>query len=433
MPPTLSVVTVYTDGSCFNNGDENAQAGCGIWYGPDDIRNTSLKVQGDAQSNQIGEILAVLHAAQACPPHCTLHIKSDSKYTISMLTVNLQPCEDRGWINIKNKEALKATVACLRSRSSPTTLQWIKGHNGDQGNEGADKLAELGAQKDTPDIINLSISETHNLHGAKLASMSQSLLYQGIMERSKPGTQQNTLAHLDMTRWAVKTLSGHLPTDARIWHSIRHKDITRSIRNFLWKCLHNSYKVGHYWENIPNFEARAECPVCSVNESLEHILTECNSPAQNQIWNLAKELWTKRHPNFPTIKFGTILGCSLAEFKDRNGKILSGDNRLFRILITESAHLIWKLRCERRIIKQDNPELSHTEYEVHNRWLHTINSRLALDKLMTNTTKFKKNALPSALVLRTWSGTLLHETNLPANWIWESGVLVGIGSHRCGR
>ncbi|KAF9510013.1 hypothetical protein BS47DRAFT_1254226, partial [Hydnum rufescens UP504] len=63
-------------------------------------------------------------------------------------------------------------------------------------------------------------------------------------------------------------------------------------------------------------------------------------------------------------------------------------------------------------------------------WLHTINSRLALDKLMTNTTKFKKNALPSALVLCTWSGTLLHKTNLPANWIWESGVLVGIGS-RC--
>lgn len=32
-------ITVYTDGSCENNGDKNAKAGAGIWYGNNDIRN----------------------------------------------------------------------------------------------------------------------------------------------------------------------------------------------------------------------------------------------------------------------------------------------------------------------------------------------------------------------------------------------------------
>ena len=428
--PTPANITVYTDGSCFNNGDEDAQAGCGIWYGCNDPRNTSLKIQGSTQSNQAGEILAILHAARSCSTHCALHIRSDSKYAISMLTTNLQSCEDKGWIGIANKDLFKATVACLRSRSNITTLQWVRGHCGDEGNEGADQLAKLGANKANSDHIDLSIEPQLNLHGAKLAKMSQSLLYKGIIERSNPPQRKSTVAHLDITRRATKALSNHLPTDARIWFSIRNKDITRTIRCFLWKCLHNTYKVGSYWDNIPSFETRADCPICGIPESMEHILTECDSPAQNLIWNLAKALWLKWHPVFPEIKFGTILGCSLAEFKDSKGKISRGDNRLFRILITESAHLIWKLRCERRIAKQDNPDLYHSETEIHNRWLQAINARLALDQLLSNKAKYQKKALPTSLVLCTWSGILLQETNLPSNWIRESGVLVGIESRR---
>ncbi|ETW82499.1 hypothetical protein HETIRDRAFT_14511, partial [Heterobasidion irregulare TC 32-1] len=53
--------------------------------------------------------------------------------------------EDAGWINIDNKELLKATAYQLRMRLAPTTFRWVKGHNRDLENERADTLAKEGA------------------------------------------------------------------------------------------------------------------------------------------------------------------------------------------------------------------------------------------------------------------------------------------------
>jgi hypothetical protein len=62
------------------------------------------------------------------------------------------------------------------------------------------------------------------------------------------------MVQLDMTRWAVKDLSGHLPTNSTIWKSIRSRDLTRNIRDFLWKNIHRAHKCGAYWDNIPGYE-----------------------------------------------------------------------------------------------------------------------------------------------------------------------------------
>ena len=37
---------VYTDGSCINNGKKTAKAGLGIYFGPDDPRNTHRPIVG---------------------------------------------------------------------------------------------------------------------------------------------------------------------------------------------------------------------------------------------------------------------------------------------------------------------------------------------------------------------------------------------------
>ena len=52
--------------------------------------------------------------------------------------------------------------------------------------------------------------------------------------------------------------------------------------------------------------------------------------------------------------------------------------------------------------------------------------RLKFDKLQTDTKRYGSRAIKADLVLKTWSGVLLNKENLPDNWIWESGVLVGI-------
>ncbi|KAJ7661175.1 hypothetical protein B0H17DRAFT_953751 [Mycena rosella] len=93
-----------------------------------------------------------------------------------------------------------------------------------------------------------------------------------------------------------------------------------------------------------------------------------------------------------------------------------GTTRLFRILVSESAFLIWRLRCERVIQEKDLASAR----EIHNRWLKTINNRLGLDG-------YGKKAIKKSLVLKTWQRVLKNERNLPKNWIWEAEVLVGIG------
>src|SRR3954449_10130553 len=194
--------------------------------------------------------------------------------------------------------------------------------------------------------------------------------------------------------------------------------------------MHNVHKCGKFWNNIPGLEQRATCPVCNEEESMEHILLECNAPGQKIIWKLTKELWLKKHDTWPVLKYGTILGCSMADFKIEEGAPQQGKNRLYRILMSESAFLIWKLRCERRISKEDDPEKFHSETEIHNRWVVIINNRLNLDKLMTNHKKYGKKALKKRTVIQTWTKTLYDENNLLDNWLQQSGVLVSIRARR---
>ncbi|KAJ7615593.1 hypothetical protein DFH06DRAFT_1013295, partial [Mycena polygramma] len=119
-------------------------------------------------------------------------------------------------------------------------------------------------------------------------------------------------------------------------------------------------------------------------------------------------------------------------FKSDDGKVKAGDARLYRILVSESAHLIWKLRCERVIHREGEHA---TETEIHNRWVAAMNNRLQLDCRMTDR-RYEKKAVPVKTVLRTssgkhpvaicWTGVLHEEDSLPDNWTGGAEVLVGI-------
>ncbi|KAF9464302.1 hypothetical protein BDZ94DRAFT_1354993 [Collybia nuda] len=101
-------------------------------------------------------------------------------------------------------------------------------------------------------------------------------------------------------------------------------------------------------------------------------------------------------------------------------KTQPGKNRLFSILVSETAHLIWKTRCERGT--------THTRRELENKWTQCINTCLKLDILQTNHSEYGKKAIKESVVLDTWKGILKDEGNLPKEWIWQSSVLVGIKS-----
>ncbi|KAH9476249.1 hypothetical protein JR316_0011820 [Psilocybe cubensis] len=98
-------------------------------------------------------------------------------------------------------------------------------------------------------------------------------------------------------------------------------------------------------------------------------------------------------------------------------------SRQYTIIMAESAHLLWKLRCD-RVINREGETLNSTE--IKNKFIAMMNQRLRLDVAMCNP-RYGKKATSTWMVQETWRGTLKNETKLPWEWIKNSrGVLVGI-------
>jgi len=189
--------------------------------------------------------------------------------------------------------------------------------------------------------------------------------------------------------------------------------------------MHDTFKIGDYWSHIQAVAERRFCTTCGVIESMSHILTHCRSHPTQLIWRLAKETWPHNNIPWPETDLGTILGCSCLNTPQANNQeqnprsaLERGASRLLLILLSESAFLIWVLRCERVIQEKD-----HTPQEIRSRWLRAINTRLTDDKITA--TKIKRNKGFTNLVVNTWEPVLSKERDLPNEWIYSREVLVG--------
>ena len=422
----LREVTIYTDGACLKNGKADARCGSGIWFGPNHHKNRAIRIPGNLQSNQVGEVAAIIAAIEAVPGCCPLKIVSDSKYAIEGLTTHLRAWEDRGWIKIKNATLFKRAAYLLKRRSAPTSFQWVKGHNGSLGNEESDRLAKEGAAKDTPDILEMDIPKEFDLQGAKLASLNQATIYRGIMERKTPPIRHTTDRNLEKTRTAIERHMGNVETNETIWHSLRSTALSPKLQQFMYKSMNSTQKVGSFWDNIPDNEDRSLCKTCHETESMEHILTQCPEPTKDIVWKAAKDLWPHAVP-WPEIDFGLILGCGIIatpkppqqNVEGRQRTLPNkGPTRLLRILISEATHLIWVIRCERVI--QGRP---HPEGEIDQRWTRAINKRLTDDKIIA--TKSPKGKKYDRKVRATWEEVLRSQGALPNDWTHHSEYLVG--------
>ncbi|KAJ7691459.1 hypothetical protein B0H17DRAFT_1063200, partial [Mycena rosella] len=72
--------------------------------------------------------------------------------------------------------------------------------------------------------------------------------------------------------------------------------------------MNNAHRVGSYWTHIPECGDRAICGGCEVLEDMNHILTECECPGQELIWEAARSLWLEKQPRWPEVSLGSILG-----------------------------------------------------------------------------------------------------------------------------
>ena len=352
-------------------------------------------------------------------------------YAVNGLTRDLKKLEDQGWLHAKHANLFKSITTWTQYRSNTTKITWVKGHSGIKGNKEANKLVNLGARKKiNHQTLNLDAPVNTVSSGAKLVTLSQKELYRGIKKANPPALRTNTKTNLGQIQACTAETYHTNPTPSTIWRTTKHKDLMKKTREFIWKCIHDTFKIGKFWKNILNYKQCGICPKCKVEELMEHILTECTAPGREQMWSLAYELWSKRSQTPIPRNYSALLGCCLANFKKPNGEPDKGLNRLFRILISESMYMIWKIRCKCTITWNNDPTKFHSAPEIHNKWLQVINTRLKMDSIQTNNKIFKKKTINPKIVLQTWEKCLKDNLHQTRNWCGKMGVLVGIAPKR---
>lgn len=143
-------VRVYTDGSGTTGGPAGiAYAAYELGYYDNAIgaflREGSLSLR-DA-TNQQAEILAAAYALHELTPGPDIVVVSDSEYVVKGVTEWLPGWISRGWRTASNKP-VKNKAHWLRlleaiARHDSVKFEWVRGHNGEPGNERADELAGL--------------------------------------------------------------------------------------------------------------------------------------------------------------------------------------------------------------------------------------------------------------------------------------------------
>ena len=157
-----NIFRIYTDGSCFDNGSENGNAGYGVFFAPNDSRNVSAPVLGSIQTNNRGELLAIAHAIKLCTTVPKLiakervYIMSDSMYSINCVSDWCYGWERNGWCkkdkaSIMNCDIIQFIYEIMGPRDSLVRkrirLMYIKAHAKHYGNTEVDVLAKQGAKK----------------------------------------------------------------------------------------------------------------------------------------------------------------------------------------------------------------------------------------------------------------------------------------------
>ena len=113
------------------------------------------------------------------------------------------------------------------------------------------------------------------------------------------------------------------------------------------------------------------------------------------------------------------VGCGLADFHPENDdKVqLPGANHLYAILLSQSAHQIWRMRCKWKIADKASLEKIRTEQEIRATRIRDLNRRLQLEILLTNKSKYGPKALKPQLVEKTWWGILQDQESLSDDWL----------------
>ncbi len=146
MRTAVKTVTIYTDGACSGNP---GPGGWGVLLCYEGKEKELCGGAKDTTNNRM-EMTAAIEALRALKEPCVVHLYTDSSYVKDGITKWLANWKRNNWRTagkqpVKNKELWQALEEALTPHQ--VTWHWVRGHNGDAGNERADKLAVMGCQQ----------------------------------------------------------------------------------------------------------------------------------------------------------------------------------------------------------------------------------------------------------------------------------------------
>jgi len=136
-------VVVYTDGACKGNPGPGGWGALLRWKGHEkELFGGEL----DTTNNRM-ELTAVIQALSALKSRCEVAVYTDSVYVKDGITKWIHGWKQRGWRTadkkpVKNVELWQRLEALAAQHD--VQWHWVRGHDGDPGNERADALANRG-------------------------------------------------------------------------------------------------------------------------------------------------------------------------------------------------------------------------------------------------------------------------------------------------
>ncbi len=141
----MNTVEIYTDGACKGNP---GPGGWGVLLKAGGVEKELFGGERQTTNNRM-EMLAVIMALESLKRPCHVILHADSQYVLKGITEWLAGWKARGWKTaakqpVKNVDLWQRLDALVAGAGHRIEWRWVKGHDGDPGNERADALANRG-------------------------------------------------------------------------------------------------------------------------------------------------------------------------------------------------------------------------------------------------------------------------------------------------
>jgi ribonuclease HI len=144
----MNAVQIYSDGACKGNP---GPGGWGAWLKSTDSQKELFGGELGTTNNRM-ELTAVIEGLSALKRPCKVTLYVDSQYVLKGMTEWIAGWKSKGWKTaskqpVKNVDLWQRLDALVSGAGHEIEWVWVRGHNGDPGNEHADMLANRGVEQ----------------------------------------------------------------------------------------------------------------------------------------------------------------------------------------------------------------------------------------------------------------------------------------------